>query len=94
MMKKKPRRDTAVRGSAQLDLKLPMGEGAQFGSIQQAGGSPRLTRSKTKRLKSKRTKSTANRKPSVMEKFAKKLLGGMEFDVQTDLRMIRQETLN
>ena len=53
-----------------------------------------MTRSKTKRLKRKKSKPTANRKPSVMDKFAKKLLGEMEFDVQTDLRMIRQETLN
>ena len=75
MMKKKPSRSSALRGSAQLDLKLPMGEAAQFGSIQDAGGSPRMSRSKTKRLKRKKSKSIANQKPSVMDKFAKKLLG-------------------
>lgn len=53
-----------------------------------------MSRTKTKKIKRKSTKSMAKAKPNVMERFAKKLLGEMDFDVQTDLRMIRQKTLN
>ena len=53
-----------------------------------------MSRTKTKKIKRKATKSMAKGKPNVMERFAKKLLGEMDFDVQTDLRMIRQKTLN
>jgi hypothetical protein len=94
MRKKTNRRGTEIRRSGQLDLKLPLGEDAKHGSIQAGGGTPRMSRTKTKRIKRKKTKSMAKAKPNVMERFAKKLLGEMDFDVQTDLRMIRQKTLN
>jgi len=95
MMKKKTnRRGSALRGSGQLELKLPLGEDAKHSSIQVGGGTPKMSRNKTKKIKRKSTKSMAKAKPNVMEMFAKKLLGEMDFDVQTDLRMIRQKTLN